>query len=81
MESLLAALAEKGVDASKMPEEQVFKVAKACGIDPDNHLPRKEVVIGPYTNKSKKTDLVIKLISEAYCERRVGAVSKCPDQL
>ena len=50
MESLLKALAEKGVDAESMSQEQVLKVAKAVGIDPDNHLPRKEVVVGPYTN-------------------------------
>ena len=56
MESLLKALAEQGVDASSMPEEQVLKVARAIGIDPDDHLPRAEVVVGPYTNKRKQTN-------------------------
>ena len=51
MESLLEALAAKGItETSEMSEEQLLKVAKAVGVDPLDHLPR-EVKIGPYTNK------------------------------
>lgn len=55
MESLLKALAEKGVDASSMTPEQVKKVAKAVGVDPLDHLPR-DVEIVDYTNKRKETN-------------------------
>ena len=55
MESLLEALAAKGIDASAMSEEQIRKVAKAVGVDPLDHLPR-EVKVVPYTNKRKETN-------------------------
>ena len=55
MESLLEALAAKGIDASAMTEEQIRKVAKAVGVDPLDHLPR-DVKIVPYTNKRKETN-------------------------
>jgi len=55
MESLLQALAEKGIDASAMTEDQIRKVAKAVGVDPLDHLER-EVKIVPYTNKRKETN-------------------------
>ena len=55
MEELLSALAEKGVDASGMDEEQLRKVSKALGVDPIDYLPR-EVKVVPYTNKRHQTN-------------------------
>jgi hypothetical protein len=55
MDELLAALNEKGVDASGMDEEQLRKVSKALGVDPLDYLPRKVEVV-PYTNKRKQTN-------------------------
>lgn len=59
MESLLAVLAEKGIDASAMTEDQIRKVAKAVGVDPNDHLPRKVEIID-YTNKRKETNKFVK---------------------
>jgi hypothetical protein len=55
MEELLTALAEKGVDASNLTEEQIQKVSKAVGVDPIDYLPRDVKVI-PYTNKREETN-------------------------
>ena len=56
MEKLLAVLAEKGFNITEaMDEEQIFKLAKAVGVEPLDYIPR-EVKVVPYTNKRRETN-------------------------
>ena len=55
MDSLLAALAEKGIKLQGVSDEEIVKVAKGVGIEPLDHLPRKVEIID-YTNKRGETN-------------------------
>jgi len=55
MESLLAALAEKGIRLQGVSDEEIVKIAKGVGIEPMDHLAR-EVKVVDYTNKRGETN-------------------------
>ena len=55
LNGLLSALAEKGIRLQGVSEAEVIKIAKGCGIEPLDYLPR-EVEVTDYTNKRGQTN-------------------------
>ena len=60
MEKLLEALKAANLDVpADLDDKQILAVAKAMGIDPDDHMDRVVEVVD-YTNKRKETNKFVK---------------------